>query len=601
MRTLIASTLNILRLHRRALLTFYLFFSGLALAVITPTLSWALASLRPVTGEGAISTGGIIEFLISPGGILWVVVSLNLAALTFVLQQAGITLIAAAPHRQPYRTALRALWGTTRSLLPLIKLTLLQVFTHLMIALPFLAITGLAWSWLLNLYDPYLLRVEKPPELWWFIACATLSGLGILLCNGFLYLRWILAVPCLMLQSRSPTEALKESTRLTRGQKGQASGLLLCGLIALMLLPVLVAFAFDQIATGMFAALQAHKDMLATVVLVFIAAYIFIGIAVTFLGASVYGAFIVSLHQRASGVVSAKRIAERLTIPEHAGFKAWAAELFVIVLALSQAWLVFGALEQREDVTITAHRGSSLAAPENTLSSIEQAIEGGADYVEIDVQLTADGVPVLWHDADMSRIFGLKERVSDVRYEDIRDLDAGSWFSIDFSEDRIATLAQALETANGRAKLFIELKPDRNTPHLTQTVVELLQHMEAVDGTIVAASDWLTLQEAKRREPRLKTALIAQFVMGPLWTDNYDILALRANRVTPATIARAHRAENELHVWTVNHPDEMSRFIDMGVDNIITDRPEMLADILQERKNLSDTELLATKLHNWLR
>ncbi|WP_417544355.1 glycerophosphodiester phosphodiesterase family protein [Marinobacter sp.] len=597
MKTSIASTLNILNLHRRALLTFYLFFSGLALAIITPSLTWALASLRPVTGDGAISTGGIIEFLVSPGGILWVVVSLNLAALTFLVQQAGITLIAAAPQHQPYRTALRALWGITRSFLPLIKLTLLQVFTHLMIALPFLAATGLAWSWLLNLYDPYLLRIEKPPELWWFIACAAFSGLGILLCNGFLYLRWILAVPCLMLQSFSPAEALHESTRLTRGHKGYASGLLICGLIAILSLPVLVTFAFDQIAAGIFAALQAHKDMLATAVLVLIAAYILMGIAATFLGVSVYGAFVVSLYQKTSGVVSAKR----LTVPEHAGLKAWTAELLVVVLALSQAWLVVSALEQREDVSITAHRGSSLKAPENTLSSIEQAIKDGSDYIEIDVQLTADGVPVLWHDADMNRIFGLRKRISDVRYQDMRDLDAGSWFNTDFAKERIATLAQAVETADGRAKLFIELKPDRNTPHLTQTVVELLQRMEAVDGTIVAAADWLTLQEAKRQEPRLKTALIAQFVMGPLWADNYDILALRANRVTPATIARAHRAENELHVWTVNHPEAMSRFIDMGVDNIITDRPEVLADILQERKNLSDTELLATKLHNWLR
>lgn len=609
MRTLIANTLNVLRSHRRALLTFYLFFSGLALAVFTPTLTWALASLRPVTGEGAVSTGGIVEFLVSPGGILWVVVTLNLSALIFLLQQAGITLIAAAPNHHQYLTALNALWGVTRKFMSLLKISLFQVFTHLLIALPFLALTGFAWTWLINLYDPYLLRLEKPPELWLFLACTAFSSLGIILCNGLLYFRWILAVPCLMLHNLSPTMALQESARLTRGHKGHASGLLLCGLAILLLLPVLVTFAFNQIATGIFAVLPAHKDILITVLLFFIAAYILIGIAVTFLGSSVYGTFIVSLHHRASSVGSSKHLTARQTAPEialqtlpkNAGLKAWAAEFLVVILALGQAWFVINGLEQHEDVAITAHRGSAFKAPENTLEAIDQAIEDGADYIEIDVQLTKDDIPVLWHDADMNRIFGLKERVSEVSFQSIRNLDAGSWFDNNFSEERIATLAQALEVVDGRAKLFIELKPDRNTPHLTRTVVELLQRMGAVDGTIVAAADWIPLQEVKRIEPGLKTALIAQFVIGPQWEDNYDILALRSNRVSPAAIARAHRAENELHVWTVNQPAAMSRFIDMGVDNIITDRPEVLADILQKREALSNTELLATKLHNWLR
>jgi glycerophosphoryl diester phosphodiesterase len=66
-------------------------------------------------------------------------------------------------------------------------------------------------------------------------------------------------------------------------------------------------------------------------------------------------------------------------------------------------------------------------------------------------------------------------------------------------------------------------------------------------------------------------------------------------------VARTHRAGNELHVWTVNTPQAMSRFIDMGVDNIITDRPAVLAQLLQRRQALTDAELLVIKLRNWLR
>lgn len=602
MKTLITSTINILHSRRRALLTFYLFFSGLAMAALTPAITWALASLRPVTGRAAISTGGIMEFLVSPGGILWAVATLNLSVLVILLQQAGMTLISASPPYRHYRTALSALWGTARKFPALIQLTLIQVFAHLLVAMPFLVAIGLAWSWLLADFDPYLLRLEKPPELWWFAASAVLALAGLILCNGALYLRWILSVPCLMLERASPLQALTASTRLTRGHKGHATGVLSSGFAAVLLLPVLVTLAFDQIAAALFAILPEQTSVLVPFVVTLIAGYLLIGIAVTFFGTAAYGAFIVSLYHRASGnSVSAPEPSLRYPVPENAGPKAWIAEALVVILAFGQAWLVLGSLGQQEEVTITAHRGSAFKAPENTLSAIEQAIEDGADYIEIDVQITADGVPVLWHDSDMKRIFGLRERISETSFADIRDLDAGTWFDRQFGDERIATLADAIETVRGRAGLFIDLKPDRHTPHLAQAVVDLLHRQDFVDGTIVAAADWSTLQEVKRLEPGLKTTLLAQFVVGPLWEDNYDVLGLRMNRATPAAVARAHRSGNELHVWTVNQPAAMSRFIDMGVDNIITDRPDVLSDLLQQRASLSDTELLATKLRNWLR
>ncbi|MGM0767264.1 MAG: glycerophosphodiester phosphodiesterase family protein [Pseudomonadota bacterium] len=602
MKTLITSTLNLLHRQRRALLTFYLFFSGLAMAALTPAVTWALASLRPVTGRAAVSTGGIVEFLVSPGGIVWVLATLNLSVLVILLQQAGMTLIAASPPYRHYRTALGALWGTARKFPALVQLTLIQVFTHLLVAMPFLIAIALGWNWLLSNHDPYLLRLEKPPEFWWFTAGLLLASAGLILCNGSLYLRWILAVPCLMLESTRPLDALRESTRLTRGHRGHATGVLTSGLAAVLLLPVIVTLAFDQIATALFAILPQQASVLAPFVLVFIASYILLSIAVTFFGAAAYGAFIVSLYHRASGkTVTAPEPALQYPMPEHAGPKAWIAEALVVILALGQAWLVVDTLGQREEVTITAHRGSAFKAPENTLSAIKQAIDDGADYVEIDVQLTADGVPVLWHDSDMKRIFGLGERISETEFADIRDRDAGTWFDQKFGNERIATLADAIETVRGRAGLFVDLKPDRNTPHLARAVVDLLKEKNFVKGTIVAAADWTTLQEVKRLEPELKTTLLAQFVMGPLWDDNYDVLGLRMNRATPAAVARAHRAGNELHVWTVNQPAAMSRFIDMGVDNIITDRPELLSELLRQRATLSDAELLATKLRNWLR
>ena len=93
-----------------------------------------------------------------------------------------------------------------------------------------------------------------------------------------------------------------------------------------------------------------------------------------------------------------------------ASARAWWLEAAVLVVVLIQGGMVVASLDQQDNVTVTAHRGSAFDAPENTLAAIEQAITDGADYVEIDAQLTADGVVVLWHDGDMMRVFGRPDR-----------------------------------------------------------------------------------------------------------------------------------------------------------------------------------------------
>lgn len=110
-------------------------------------------------------------------------------------------------------------------------------------------------------------------------------------------------------------------------------------------------------------------------------------------------------------------------------------------------------------VQITAHRGASGSAPENTLIALQKAIEAGADYAEIDVQETSDGRLVLLHDPDLKRTTGLKKNIWQTTYNELKHLDAGSWFSDEFSAERIPLLEDAIELVRGKMLLNIELKP----------------------------------------------------------------------------------------------------------------------------------------------
>ncbi|MFN2360213.1 MAG: glycerophosphodiester phosphodiesterase family protein [Marinobacter sp.] len=598
MRILIIRTLGILRTHRRGLLVFYLFFTGIALAALTPLFSGALATLSPLTGQAAISTGGLVQFVVSPGGAVWLIATATITALLVILQQAGMTWIAASGGHREYRIALSAMWAIARNAGRLFILTVLQVSGHLLMALPFILAVLLAYQLLLSPHDVYYLRLERPPVVWWFMGISIAAALGVALCNGWLYLRWILSVPLVLLDGVSAREALRQSNHYVHGQRLPATGTLIAGLAGLVTLPILITLLFQTIGGQVLGALPERLDVLMPFTLAFAALYIFFTISLAFLAIAAYSMLIYNVYRRATGH---HRRVSSADLPRQAGPMAWTVELLVIILAVSQAWFVLQSFEQRDDVSITAHRGSAFKAPENTMSAIEQAIEDGADYIEIDLRMTADGVPVLWHDTDMRRVFGLPGKISDITLEEARSLDAGSWFGPDFSSERIATLEDVISATRGRAKLYIDIKPDPDTPDLTREVVRLLQDMDAVEGTVIAAAQWYVLDEARNLEPALKTTLLAQFIVGPLWEQNFDILGLRQNRVTPAAVAQTHQSGNELHVWTVNNPDAMSRFIDMGVDNIITDRPDVLAELLESRQQLTDAEVLVIKLRNWLR
>ncbi|MCK7543237.1 glycerophosphoryl diester phosphodiesterase membrane domain-containing protein [Marinobacter bryozoorum] len=592
-------SLGILRRHRRSLLLYHLFFTGLTLALLGPVLGTMLSALEPVTGEGAISTGGIAAFLLSPGGLVWMAATLTALTATLTLEQAGMTVIASSVERTgEYRLTLAALWQMARRSGKLLWLTVLQVLGHMVVALPFLFVIAFAWWGLLSSYEIYFIRVTRPAELWWFLAVAGLATGAMAVCNGWLFLRWSLAEPIATLERTSAVGALATSSERIHGSKGKLVTPLVAGAALLFTLPVLFTWLFQVLGTPYLALMPNSPRALLPAITAYIAFYLLLMVAVTFILSAGYSVLIYRVYLATSGHSRQHHVT---TPPSTAGRRAWLVEGALVIMVLVQASLIVSAFDSGDQVSITAHRGNAFAAPENSASAIERAIRDGADYLEVDVRMTRDGQLVLWHDANLERLLGRPDRISALRWDDIRELDAGSWFSEAYSGEPILTLPELINLARDRAKLFLDLKPDHNSRDLTRKVVELLQREDAVEGTVIAAAERHVLRDAMTMEPRLRTALLAQFVIGPLDNEGFDILGLRYNQANAAAVARARQLGYELHVWTVNQPTEMSRMIDMGVDNIITDRPDVLARLLAERAELSDGERLALKLRNWLR
>jgi glycerophosphoryl diester phosphodiesterase len=255
-------------------------------------------------------------------------------------------------------------------------------------------------------------------------------------------------------------------------------------------------------------------------------------------------------------------------------------------------------LANRPPVQVTAHRGHARAAPENTVSAMRKAIESGADYVEMDVQLTADDKVVLLHDRDLKRVAGISRRLDEMQYEEVRQLDVGRWFDPGFAGERVPTLAEVINLCRGKIRLNIELKFFGSDRRLSQKVAELLREQEFEHECIITSMNYDALLDAKRRNPRLRTGLIIAHALGDVNQLEVDVLSVRADFLSDELIRSSHRNGRQVHVWTVNDRSQMIRLMKRGVNNIITSDPDLAVEARDEWASRTGTErlVLASRL-----
>ena len=289
------------------------------------------------------------------------------------------------------------------------------------------------------------------------------------------------------------------------------------------------------------------------------------------------------------------------------GGTAWPAlrkaPLGVALLALVLAALVVrGLLEQvrwEDHIDISAHRGSSLTAPENTLSAVRQAIADGATYVEVDVQRTADGVLVIVHDADLMRVAGKPLVISKSHYAELAEVDVGSRHGASFADERVPTLEQVIDEVEGRIKLIVELKSYQGDKQkLVQDVVRMLRDKQLGKNAVVMSLAYDELVELSRLAPEITAGFVASASLGDLTTLDVDFLAVSQAQATDLLISSAHARGKQVYVWTVDDASTASLMIDRGVDNLITNDPLTIVRVLQDRQALSNTERILLRFRS---
>jgi glycerophosphoryl diester phosphodiesterase len=256
---------------------------------------------------------------------------------------------------------------------------------------------------------------------------------------------------------------------------------------------------------------------------------------------------------------------------------------------------------------IIGHRGASGHAPENTLSSFELALRLGADYFEPDIYLTRDGVPIVLHDATLNRTArGPAEnctgKVSEKTLDQLRTCNAGIWFNerrpeayrAEFAAQKIPTLEEVFHRFGRRAGYWIEIKSPQPTPGVEAKVAALLEQyglrgdvarrrqviVQSFDPQILRtfheiAPEVPLVQLISARESseaiRARLAEIAEYAVG---------IGPEKGTVDAALVQAAHARGLGVYPYTVNDPAEMRALLDMGVDGIISDYPDRVAQVM---------------------
>ena len=240
-------------------------------------------------------------------------------------------------------------------------------------------------------------------------------------------------------------------------------------------------------------------------------------------------------------------------------------------------------------LVVTAHRGFSGRAPENTLAAFRAAIAAGCDMIELDVHLSRDGQVVVIHDDTLERTTNGRGNVADRTLAALQRLDAGAWFDPAFAGERIPTLAETLDLARGRIGLNIELKRGKNLPYTLEELAErtltVVRQAGMTAGALFSSFTPAAIDRIRTLAPDLPVALIVdRHWATPAEADGgagYPALNCRTSVLSGENIRRAHAAGVRIHVWTVNTPRQMARFIALGVDGIITNHPDRLLALLQ--------------------
>ena len=582
MKTLVKEAWQIARQNWKQILLFEFLYRAVTLPVYLRFANRALRAALDLAGYSYLTAGNIGRFLVRPGTICILLLVGFFGVLLLMLETAA--LISAYQGAACYQklSPLHILWGGVQKLTDEIvrknwKLGMMTLMGYLLMNLFFLIR-------LLTHVKPVNFIMHEVFDNPW---AAAFAAALLAVCAAAVIPAMFIHHGC-MIEQKSFADSLAHSRSLLKKHLGRAVSLTIWYHLAVAGV-VMAVYGAGVFAAAVFVTMFTDRALEMAVLL---SAADRLELICLFWGSLLvavaeHAAVIVLYYQYgncryhesrwdfsypAKGTVSRRRMAGVIAGAVALGL------LYVFDLVQNRFELTDELLTETQ---ITAHRGSSRTAPENTMAAVAAAVEELADGVEVDVQMSKDGEVVLGHDASLKRVAGVNKPISSFEYRQLQELDVGSWFSPEYAGEKIPTLAEVLEFGKGKLNINIEIKNLGRDSVLPVKVVELVLEHGMEEQCVVTSTNLNYLKQVKELAPELRTGYIISAAYGNFYSSEaVDFISIRHSFVDERLVENVHAQGKEIHVWTVNQKSDIERMRLMGVDDIITDRPILAREII---------------------
>ena len=582
---------NLLSHNFRTLFLFELFYKMFAYGLLTPLFIWLTETSIRLAGLHYLSAATVKVWLTSPYTWAILFVAALLLCAYILIDMAAVMICMDCAKRKEYVSGITLLWESLKSVVRLFHWKNVLMIPYLLALFPILCLPFLT-GYTTSIHLPAFIgdAIADILREYWILL--------LLLCALLIVIfRYVYAVFYYVLEKKNFMKACVSSHYLIYGAYFKdLLRLFLWQILCYVAYSVLIALLILLVIgiSSLFGWVQFIHAVMISVIEVMIGAVqvlfscLVVPLSTIFLSLMFYqnketiGEPVEQVTYKASNHAFSKKKKRIIMVISC---------LILAVVNLNNIHqLAEGALSESAELAyetrITAHRGASVEYPENTIPAFEAAIDCGADWVELDVQQTADGVLIVMHDSNLYRTTGLNKDVWEVTYDEIRELDAGSHKGEEFADVRISTLEEVLETLKGRVFLNIELKPTGHETDFVKQVIDLINQYEMADECMLASMSYKILTEAKEYDSNIRTIYVMTSAYGYFADlEDVDVFSVKHSYITEYIVESVHLQGKKICAWTVNSQKTMERMINMGVDNLITDKPLLARQKVFEMEN----------------
>jgi glycerophosphoryl diester phosphodiesterase len=585
LREVFAGTLRDVSASWRTLIATDLAFRIVSFAVATPIAALLLRWLLSRSSEGVVADADIARFFFTsiPGLVTLVGGATFIVALTALEVACLMVVASAAAHERP-ANAKGAISFALAKAGSIVRVSGIMVLRVLAAVVPFVLAIGAVYLLLLRGHDINYYLSARPPVFW---LAVTLAG-GIVSVLLWLAIRtitrWSLAFPLVLFENVPPGRAIADAVARSQGIRRMIGIALTAWAAAALAISALATFVIRAIAVNIAPRLAGSSVALVTFLAAVAIVWLILAVMTNAFNLSLVALIIVRIWKHAAhGKEDAAAIEAMGT---HAarrlgGGPRLAIAAVVILFATGIALMAFFATRRNEHVVVLAHRGSSIAAPENTLASFRLAIEERADMIELDVQESSDGEVLVAHDSDLMKVARSPMKIWEHTAAELRSIDVGK-------NERVPKLAEVLEACKGKIDVMIELKSYGHSQKLEERVATLVDAAGMQNETAFMSLNHDMVRRMRHVRPHWRVGALAAKALGDASEVDADFLAVEASVATGRFVRRAHRAGQDVYVWTVNDPAAMLSALSRGVDGLITDKPAVAREVVDRRSRMSD-------------